>query len=123
MLKGSGIDLISLIAPTTTDARLEQIAGHAGGFLYAVSRAGVTGPQSDTAADARNLVERARRFTDLPIAVGFGISSREHILDVWQYADAAVVGSAIVRVIEKDSNQAGIVKNVAEFTNDLLLAS
>ena len=95
------IDLISLIAPTTTDERLKAIAASARGFIYAVSRAGVTGAQVSTSSVAKILVERARKFTNLPIAVGFGISTAAQISEVWEYADAAVVGSAIVSEIEK----------------------
>lgn len=94
------IDLISLVAPTTTDERLAAICENACGFIYAVSRAGVTGAQNETSSSARELVERVRQFTDLPIAVGFGISTAKQIAEVWKYADAAVVGSAIVNVIE-----------------------
>lgn len=100
------IDLISLIAPTTTDARLAAICADARGFIYAVSRAGVTGAQASTSEAAETLVDRARQFTDLPIAVGFGISTHEQISDVWRYADAAVVGSAIVAEIEKQPDNA-----------------
>ena len=99
-LRSASIDLISLIAPTTTDYRLASIAGVSTGFLYAVSRAGVTGATDDLGGDAARLVGRARRFTDLPIAIGFGISTRRQVMDVWEYADAAVVGSAIVSTIE-----------------------
>lgn len=99
ILADSGIDLISLIAPTTTDERLARIGHRSTGFLYAVSRAGVTGARSEKSLDAESLVRRARKFTDLPVAVGFGISTREQIVDVWRYADAAVVGSAIVNEI------------------------
>lgn len=101
VFSGKGIDLISLIAPTTTDARLESIAGSASGFIYAVSRAGVTGARAEAGSDAESLVSRVRKYSDLPVAVGFGISSRKQIEDVWRYADAAVVGSAIVAEIEK----------------------
>jgi tryptophan synthase alpha chain len=94
------IDMISLIAPTTTDQRLESISGSAKGFIYAVSRAGVTGAQEQTSSSAEELVRRVRQFTSLPVAVGFGISTRAQIEDVWRYADAAVVGSAIVSEIE-----------------------
>ena len=100
-LDAHGLDLISLIAPTTTDERLRKIADSARGFLYAVSRTGVTGAQGETSSAAESLVERARTFTGLPVAVGFGISSREQVSDVWRYADAAVVGSAIVADIEQ----------------------
>jgi len=99
--RDAGIDLISLIAPTTTDERLEKITKTASGFLYAVSRAGVTGARAEMSSEAESLVRRARNYTDLPIAVGFGISTRDQIADVWRYADAAVVGSAIVAEIEK----------------------
>lgn len=114
-----GLDLISLIAPTTTDERLERIAGSASGFIYAVSRAGVTGTRNETSADAEKLVERVRKYTDLPVAVGFGISTREQVEDVWRYADAAVVGSAIVAQIEKSSVE-NVVDNVDEFVKLLL---
>lgn len=100
------IDLISLIAPTTSDERLRSICENARGFIYAVSRAGVTGARESTSDAAEVLVKRARQFTDLPIAVGFGISTREQVSDVWRYADAAVVGSAIVAEIEKHPDNA-----------------
>lgn len=116
----NNIDLISLIAPTTIDERLEQITQHANGFLYAVSRTGVTGARTETSSEAEELVKRTRRFTDLPIAVGFGISKREHIEDVWQYADAAVVGSAIVAQIEEAKNRAELLKRLRAFTISLL---
>ncbi len=111
------IDLISLIAPTTTDDRLKTICAGARGFVYAVSRAGVTGAQESTSDAAEKLVQRARKFTDLPIAVGFGISTAAQILDVWRYADAAVVGSAIVAEIEKNDNPA---EAVGKFVRQLL---
>ncbi len=114
------IDLISLIAPTTTDERLEQITQSANGFLYAVSRAGVTGARTETSSEAEELVKRTRRFTDLPIAVGFGISKREHIKDVWRYADAAVVGSAIVAQTKGAKNNAELLERIRTFTASLL---
>lgn len=120
MLKSRGLDLISLIAPTTTDERLERIAANASGFLYAVSRAGVTGARGETSSAAEKLVNRAREFTDLPIAVGFGISTREQIEDVWRYADAAVVGSAIVGEIERSIAEGETVERVTRFVQGLL---
>ena len=119
LLRESGLDLISLIAPTTTDERLERIAAASSGFLYAVSRTGVTGAKRDMGNDAEKLVTRARNFTDLPVAVGFGISTREQICEVWQYADAAVVGSAIVSTIEK-SDRVDAVQTVDTFIRGLL---
>jgi tryptophan synthase alpha chain len=97
----NGLMPIFLVAPTSTDHRLKLIAGVCQGFVYAISRVGITGAQSHLASDARGLVERLRRFTDLPIAVGFGISTAEHVAAVGEFADAAVIGSAIVALIEK----------------------
>ena len=113
----NGIDLISLIAPTTTDERLATICANARGFVYAVSRAGVTGARETTSLAAEKLVERARKFTDPPIAVGFGISTAQQVSDVWRYADAAVVGSAIVSEIEKADEP---VAAVDKFVRQLL---
>jgi tryptophan synthase alpha chain len=113
------IDLISLLAPTTKDERLAKITKAARGFVYAISRAGVTGTRDDLSNEAKKLVKRARKVTDLPIAVGFGVSTNAHINEVLDYADAAVVGSAIVSVIEK-SDKSEVVENVGEFVSGLL---
>lgn len=113
------IDLISLVAPTTSDERLEAICSGARGFIYAVSRAGVTGARQETSSAARHLVERTRKFTDLPIAVGFGISNAEQIADVCRYADAAVVGSAIVTEIETAKTPEQAIGNVERFVGQL----
>ena len=93
---------IFLAAPTSPDERLERIAAVSRGFVYAISRTGITGTQQSLTSDAKNLVSRLRRFTDLPIAVGFGISNAEHFATVGEFADAAVIGSALVRMIEED---------------------
>ncbi len=117
----SDIDLISLVAPTTNNERLEKITKNATGFIYAISRAGVTGTRAELSNSAKELVERTRNFTDLPIAVGFGVSSNQHIKEVLEYADAAVVGSAIVSEIEKANNK-NVVENVGRFVENLLAA-
>jgi tryptophan synthase alpha chain len=96
-----GLKPIFLAAPTSSDQRLRMIARVCDGFVYAISRVGITGAQQDLASDARLLVERLRRFTRLPIAVGFGVSNAEQVAAVGQFADAAVIGSAIVSLIEK----------------------
>lgn len=119
-LAADNIDLISLIAPTTTDERLEKICTAARGFVYAVSRAGVTGVREENSSEAEELVRRARHFTELPIAVGFGISTRGQIEDVWKYSDAAVVGSAIVAEIESAQNSRDAITRVERFVTDLL---
>jgi len=114
------VSLISLIAPTSSEERIEQIAKRAKGFIYAVARAGVTGAQSETSSDAEDLVKRIRKYTDLPIAVGFGISTEQQIKEVWRYADAAVVGSAIVAEIEKANSKKEAVENTEAFMRSLL---
>ncbi len=93
---------IFLAAPTSPDERLQRIAAVSRGFVYAISRTGITGTQQSLATDAKGLVSRLRRFTDLPIAVGFGISNAEHFAAVGEFADAAVIGSALVRIVEED---------------------
>lgn len=114
------IDLISLIAPTTSDARLVEICAASSGFIYAVSRAGVTGAREEISAAAEKLVSRARAVTDLPIAVGFGISTREQLTEVWRFADAAVVGSAIVNEIARSLDKGDTAAHVREFAESLL---
>ena len=91
-----GLATIFLVAPTSTDDRLKRIAALSSGFIYAVSRTGVTGERDQLPADARPLCRRLRRFSKLPIAVGFGISTAEQVAAVGKFADGAVVGSAIV---------------------------
>ena len=119
-LRAHSLDLIFLVAPTSTDARLERIAERASGFIYAVSRAGVTGVQNESSTEAERLVARVRAHTDLPVAVGFGISTRQQVADVWRYADAAVVGSAIVSEIEKRGDAPDLVARVGQFARSLL---
>ena len=98
-----GLAPVFLAAPTSPDERLEAIATHSKGFVYAISRVGVTGKQQSMTADASALVARIRRWTRLPVAVGFGISNAEHVAQVAQFADAAVIGSAIVELIERST--------------------
>ncbi len=117
--------LIMLAAPTSSDVRLEKICKKASGFVYAVSRAGVTGARNEINPDAENLVERLRKFTDLPVAVGFGISNAEQVVNTWKYADAAVVGSAIVMEMMKltpnpDEVPDDFVEKIGEFARNLL---
>jgi tryptophan synthase alpha chain len=102
-----GLAPIFLAAPTSPDERLEAIATHSKGFVYAISRVGVTGTQQSLTSDASALVARIRRWTRLPIAVGFGISNAEHVAQVARFADAAVIGSAIVELIERSTPETG----------------
>jgi tryptophan synthase alpha chain len=119
MLRRNDLDMIFLVAPTSTDERLKLVAEHASGFIYAVSRAGITGAREEMSAEAETLVRRVRTFSDLPVAVGFGISTPEHVTDVWRYADAAVVGSAIVSEIEL-SDSALVVSRVGKLARRLI---
>ena len=120
VLARHNLDQIFLVAPTTSDARLRMIAGRASGFVYAVSRAGVTGARDEMSSEAVRLVERVRGVTDLPVAVGFGISTAAQVADVWAYADAAVVGSALVSEVEKRAGSPDLVARVGAFARSLL---
>ena len=109
---------VFLAAPTSTDARLSRMAQLSTGFVYAVSRTGITGARKELPEDAEKLVQRLRKFTKLPIAVGFGISAPEQFAAVGKFADAAIVGSAIVQKIE--SNPGTEAEAVAEFIKQLV---
>jgi tryptophan synthase alpha chain len=102
-----GLDQIFLVSPTTTDARLAEAARLGRGFLYAISRLGVTGTRDAVAATAEPLAARIRAATRLPLALGFGIARPEHVRQVWAYADAAVVGSAIVSAVGAAATNGG----------------
>lgn len=109
---------VFLAAPTSPDERLKRIAGASRGFVYAVSRTGVTGQRQQLAEDAHKLVNRLRRVTKLPIALGFGISNAKQFAEVGEFADAVVVGSAIVQTIERNLGREAAA--VGEFVKQLL---
>jgi len=115
-----GLDPIFLVAPTTSDERLARVAEQASGFIYAVSRTGVTGLRGEISRDAEILVKRIRAVSDLPVAVGFGISTAEQVRQVWRFADAAVIGSAIVNEIGKLADSPELVNRIGEFARSLL---
>jgi tryptophan synthase alpha chain len=116
--KSNGLATIFLAAPTSTDARLQQIAKASSGFVYAVSRTGVTGAREQMTNDAESLVRRLHKFTNLPIAVGFGISTSKQFSAVGKFAEGAVIGSAIVQTIE--NNPGKEAESVAQFIHQLL---
>lgn len=125
LLHDRGIDLIFLVAPTTGDARLRQIGKLASGFIYAISRTGVTGTHRELRDESAALVARIRQVSDLPVAVGFGITKREQARAVCRYADAAVVGSRLVAEIEgftagKRWRRAAVVERVAECAREFV---
>ena len=110
---------IFLAAPTSPDERLRRIAEVSQGFVYAISRTGITGAQKNLTNDAEQLAQRLRRYTKLPIAVGFGVSTHEHVAAIGEFADAAVVGSALVSIIEKSSREEA-PSSIARFIKGLL---
>jgi tryptophan synthase alpha chain len=110
-----GIDTILLLSPTTTDDRLRRAAALGSGFLYAISRLGVTGARDVIADGAADMVRRIRGVSPLPIALGFGISKPEHVREVGRWADAAVVGSALVSVIAEAGGSADLNSRVEEY--------
>jgi tryptophan synthase alpha chain len=115
MLAARGIDTILLLSPTTTDERLRKAAALGSGFLYAISRLGVTGARDAIANGARDMVRRIRAVSNLPVALGFGISKPEHVREVGQWADAAVVGSALVSVIAAAGASQDLTTRVEEY--------
>jgi tryptophan synthase alpha chain len=118
-LRSSGLDTIFLGAPTSTPERLRLVAEYSSGFVYLVSRTGVTGERTSLSESVRPLVASTRALTDLPVAVGFGISKAEHVAEVAQIADAAAVGSAFVRVIEQNSGGPALEQKLEEFAREL----
>jgi tryptophan synthase alpha chain len=113
-MKTHGLDTIFLVAPTSTDARIERIANVSSGFLYLISRTGVTGAREALPEDLPVLARRVRKFTTLPIAIGFGISLPTHVTVLGGIADAAVVGSALVAEVEKAKSPREAAAAVAE---------
>jgi len=112
----ANLNTIFLAAPTSSQERLKKIAQASNGFLYAVSRTGVTGETQELSSELQGFLAKLRAYTGIPIAVGFGISQPEHVKAVWQVADAAIVGSAIVREIEQNIGRDDLVDRVTQFT-------
>ena len=119
VLDGKGLDTIFLLSPTTTDARIKKAAELGRGFLYGISRLGVTGARDQVASGAEAMVRRIRQHTTMPIALGFGISRPEHVAEVALYADAAVVGSALVSLIAEASGSPRLLERVERYVRDL----
>lgn len=118
-MRAAGVDTIFLVAPTSTDERIRLIARHTSGFVYVVARTGVTGVRESVSLAVSDLVGRVREQTSLPVAVGFGISTPEHVREVCSYADAAVVGSRLVLEIENNLDSPQLVERVARLARDL----
>ncbi len=118
-MRKRGLATVFLGAQTSTDARLKQLADASTGFLYLVSTVGVTGLRDAVSSRAVPLLERARRLTAIPLAVGFGLSKREHMEAVAPYADAAIVGTAIMRVVEQNQGSPDLAAKVRDLAADL----
>ena len=118
-MRAAEIDTVFLAAPTSTDERLNLIGRYSSGFVYVVARTGVTGMRASVATEVESLVARVRAQTDLPVAVGFGISTPEHVQDVWRYADGAVVGTRLVLEIEQQAAVPDLVERVAQLVRTL----
>jgi tryptophan synthase alpha chain len=116
-MKAHRLAPVFLAAPTSTDERLKAVAKHSRGFVYAISWTGITGARQEMAGDAEVLVQRLRGFTKLPVAVGFGVSTPEQFAEVGKFADAAVIGSAIVQRIEQNPGREA--EAVGEFLGSL----
>jgi tryptophan synthase alpha chain len=115
-MRAAGLDTVFLVAPTSTDRRLELVGKYSSGFVYLVSRTGVTGEQESLSNSIQSLVDSTRKFTKLPLAVGFGISTHDQFAAVAGMAEGVVVGSAIVRVIEKFGSSPDLEKELEAFT-------
>lgn len=115
VMASRGIDTIFLLSPTTTDERIGKAASLGSGFLYAISRLGVTGARDSIADGAEQMVKRIRAASTLPVALGFGISRPEHVREVGRWADAAVVGSALVNVIAEAGRAPDLANRVEEY--------
>jgi tryptophan synthase alpha chain len=114
-MSNSGLNTVFLVAPTSSPERMKKIAAASTGFLYAVSRTGVTGEQHELAADLKQFLQTLRLHTKIPVAVGFGISRPEHVRAVWQEADGVIVGSSIVKAVEENMGRPDLVERVAAF--------
>ena len=120
-MKAHKLAPVFLAAPTSTEERLRDVGKHSRGFVYAISRTGITGTRQELAGDARSLVERLRAYTKLPIAVGFGVSTPDQFAEVGTFAEAAVIGSAIVQRIEQNPGREAVA--VSEFLSSLTEAN
>ncbi|OGQ48321.1 MAG: tryptophan synthase subunit alpha [Deltaproteobacteria bacterium RIFCSPLOWO2_02_44_9] len=115
----NGLDLIFLLTPTSDDSRMRLVAEMASGFIYYVSVAGITGARKELSDTIQKYVKKVRQFTPLPVGVGFGISTPQQVMEVSRYADAVIVGSAIVKVIEGSYGSPGLTKRVERFVSGL----
>jgi len=119
VMRSAGLDTVFLAAPTSTARRLQLVAEYSTGFVYLVSRAGVTGERDSISSTVAPLIRSMRAITDLPLAVGFGVSTPEHVAEIGSQAEAVVVGSAIMRVIEQNAGNASLEIQLESFVREL----
>jgi tryptophan synthase alpha chain len=118
-LRSAGLDTVFLAAPTSTERRLKLVSELSSGFVYVVSRTGVTGERADVAASVEPLVNRIKAMTAMPLAVGFGVSKPEHVAAIGGYADGVIVGSAIMRIIEQHGQSADLEDRLESFMRSI----
>jgi tryptophan synthase alpha chain len=118
-IRDQGLETVFLAAPTSTDRRLRLVAEHSSGFIYLVSRTGVTGERSSLSSAAGPLIERTRKLTDLPLALGFGISTASQVEEAAKIADGIVVGSVLVKCIEANAASPDLASKLEDFTRIL----
>jgi len=116
--RGAGLDTVFLLAPTSTESRIDVVTGIATGFIYCVSRTGVTGARDEIPMELEEFVGRVRRKTDLPVCVGFGISTSDHVRRITAFSDGVVVGSALVDLIAT-TNRSDLGAKVKQFAEGL----
>lgn len=114
-----GMDLIFLLTPTSDEGRMRLVSGKASGFIYFVSVTGVTGARTELSERLPSFVKKVRRFTDVPVGVGFGISTPEQAKEVSAYSDGVIVGSAIINIIAKNAGSKDLLKKVGSFVSAL----
>ncbi len=119
----NNICTVFLLAPTSTQERIKLVSQMAEGFIYCVSRTGVTGARDEVSGEILDLVRSVKALTDKPAAVGFGISKPEHVREVCKYADGAVVGSAIVDLIAENQHSDQLLSKIADFTQEMKRAT
>ena len=119
VMRSAGLDTVFLAAPTSTPRRLRLVAEYSTGFVYLVSRTGVTGERDSISSAVAPLVRSVREVTDLPLAVGFGVSTPEHVAEIGRQAEAVVVGSAIMRLIEQNAGNASLELQLESFVREL----
>jgi tryptophan synthase alpha chain len=120
---GHELDMIFLLAPTSTDERMRKVVGVCSGFVYYVSITGVTGARESLAEMMEVSVNKIKQFTDLPVGIGFGVSRPEHVREISRFADAVIVGSAIIKQVEANAGKPGMLVSVGAFVRELKQAT